>query len=969
MKVVVVAKTRMGSGACVGALSFEGRSLRLVAADRDTNDHFNMDYQVGEVWEIESNEDAGIIPPHVENVVVYSKRYIAPMVEIHKFIEAQMPPIPGEVEVIFNGLTQATKTGTLYIAERTGIPDRSTMFWQPDQPLVRDDDQKRIRYRYPSKEGGSTLTFVGFQEPIPEIPAGTILRVSLANWWRPQEKPDDELRCYVQISGWFFKDSHQEPILSPLISNGKQTYGDKIPEIDRVLQKVFGYPEFRPLQRQIIEKLLGKQDTLAVMPTGSGKSLCFQLPALLFPGLTVVVSPLISLMEDQVLELKEWGIPADYLNSSLTYNQYLAAVRRIKTGVTRLVYAAPETLLRPETIVLLEGCQVDCMVIDEAHCISEWGHDFRPEYRQLAALRSRLPGAVTLAVTATATKRVRLDIKRSLKIPDANVFISSFDRENLVLSVVDKDNGLAQAREFIDAHSGQAGIIYCATRDQVDRLTGQLEDLGYPVLPYHAGMENESRRMHQRRFRFEDGVIIVATIAFGMGINKSNVRFILHYDLPKNLENYYQQIGRAGRDGLRADCLMLFSYKDIRTINYFINQEDPKLQSGSRLRLDSLIAFLETHRCRRVPLLDYFGEVYHKEGCGACDNCAEQDHRTPQLVYNGAQTSGEKGPDKIDLTIAAQQFLICAQETKEFFGMMHLIDVLRGSKAKKVLQFKHDKLDSYGVGLEYSKEGWRYLGNQFVRQGLVERKRPHNSLVVTEKGKGILSGEPFWGDPPGKPRLKVVSWEDPEFDEELFEQLRALRASLARERSLPPYVIFHDRTLTQMAIFFPCTPDAFLRIHGIGDHKVKHYGPHFLPVIQAYCKGKGIDPNQKPATIRRMRSSTRGQKRTDLIWEKYQAGESIKDIADDLEFTKNTILNHLQKSFSSGRVLRLDGLKEFSSLTKDVSKQVQSAFEELGTEFVKPVFDSFEGDVSYDQLHLWRLIIQVEEINRFMKGT
>ena len=311
------------------------------------------------------------------------------------------------------------------------------------------------------------------------------------------------------------------------------TYEERIPEIAPLLQKIFGYPNFRPLQQPIIENVLRKQDTLAVMPTGSGKSLCYQLRANLFPGLTVVVSPLISLMEDQVMELREWGIPAVYLNSTLTHSEYIEAVARIRSGEIKLFYAAPETLLRPETSVLLEHCAVDCLVIDEAHCISEWGHDFRPEYRQLAGLRARLPQAVTLAVTATATRRVRQDIKASMGITDANQFISSFNRENLFLSVSDKINGLAQARAFLDAHRRQAGIIYCATREQVDNLSTELESLGYPVLPYHAGMDEKTRRTHQQRFRYEESLIMVATIAFGMGINKSNLRFVLHYDLPK----------------------------------------------------------------------------------------------------------------------------------------------------------------------------------------------------------------------------------------------------------------------------------------------------------------------------------------------------------------------------------------------------------------------------------------------------
>ena len=959
MKVVIVAKTRMSSGACVGALSFSGRSLRLIASDRETNDQFNMEYQVGDVWEVETREDPEITPPHIENVIVKSKRYLAPISEITEFVEQQFPPISGSVEVLFDGLTRATKAGARYIAERSGIPERSTMFWRPDRSLIRDDDQKRIRYRYPSDDGGTTLTFVGFQDPIPEIPAGTIIRVSLAHWWCPQERPDGKLRCYLQISGWFLSKKSSVHTSPSIVNRRKRKCDDQIPKIDQILKDVFGYTSFRPHQRIIIEKLLNKQDVLGVMPTGSGKSLCFQLPGLLFPGLTVVVSPLISLMEDQVLELKELGIPADYLNSTLTYDQYLAAAQRIKNGETKLVYAAPETLLRPETILLLESCLVDCLVIDEAHCISEWGHDFRPEYRQLAGLRDRLPEAATLAITATATKRVREDIKRSLGIPDANEYISSFNRENLVLSIVDKVSVLEQTREFLDAHADQAGIIYCATRDQVDVLAHQLKNLGYPVLPYHAGMDVGDRRQNQRRFRFEDGIIIVATIAFGMGINKPNVRFILHYDLPKNLENYYQQIGRAGRDGLSADCLTLYSYGDVRTNQYFISLEDPKIQPWSKKRLDALLAYLGTEVCRRKPLLAYFGESFPENKCDACDNCARQVSKTPETHPDVAEEKASVPAERSNLTIQAHQFLSCVQETGEIFGVNHLINVLRGSKAKKVFQFNHDKIASYGVGGEISKEGWQHLANQFARKGLVKRTRPYNGLVLTELGKAVLKGESVWGEMPGVYSRAVVLEDDKHYDRELFDLIRNLRLELAKERSLPPYVIFHDRALVEMATFFPRTSEALNQIYGVGKRKVEQYGPHFLPVIQAYCEEKGINPDQtKPARTLR-RGSVSGQERTHFIWEQYQSGKTIDALVLELDITQRTIINHLQKAFLEGRLLRLEGLMENNPLSETQGKRVLNAFDEFGTDRLKPVFDDCGQEFSYDQLYLWRIIYQV----------
>ena len=958
MKVVIVAKTRMGSGACVGALTFDGRSLRLIAADRETNDHFNLEYQVGEVWDIETRPDPEFIPPHIENVIVTAKRRLGPISPIEEFIEKQMPPVSGGMGAIFEGVAQTTKAGALYIAERAGIPSRSTMFWRPDKALQREDDRKRIRYRYPTPDGGCTLTFTGFQDPIPEIPAGTLLRVSLAHWWRPEEMIEGEYRCYLQLSGWFLTESPPYPGASLPPTVQKEIYEEQIPKMELVLQKVFGYPQFRPLQQPIIENMLRKRDTLAVMPTGSGKSLCYQLPATLFPGLTVVVSPLISLMEDQVLELEEWGIPAVYLNSTLSYAEYLEAVARIRSGEVKLLYAAPETLLQPETGVLLESCLVDCLVIDEAHCISEWGHDFRPEYRQLAGLRARLPEAVTLAVTATATRRVRQDIKASLGIADANEFVSSFDRGNLFLAVSNKIDGLVQVRAFIDAHRGQAGILYCATRVQVDNLSAYLESLSYPVLPYHAGMDDENRRANQRRFRYEDGLIMVATIAFGMGINKPNVRFILHYDLPKNIENYYQQIGRAGRDGLRADCLVLYSFGDVHTIRYFINQDPSELRRGSKMRLERLLDFLDTQTCRRVPLLAYFGEKFQADGCEACDNCLSAHSGDSLSIGGDAQTGIEGDSNQVELTTPAQQFLTCAKETGEIFGTAHLIDVLRGSRAKRVLKFQHEKLPSHGAGRGNTQEQWRHLAGQFIHQGLLERTRPHGSLKVTPEGKAVLQGREVWGMLPGVfagARIQEV----PEHNPILFEQLRALRARLASERALPPYTIFHDRSLIEMATYYPQMPEAFSQIYGVGQRKVEAYGPHFLPVIQTHCRKNDIQPVRKPDIQPARGVSPSGQQRTDYVWRSFQAGESIAAIAADLGLTQKTILSHLNKAHQAGKPLRLEGLKESGQLSSTEEQGVMAAFKELGDAFLKPVFNALNGSVPYDQLHLWRLIYQV----------
>ena len=767
MKVVIIARTRQGSGDCVDAVTFDGRALRLIAADDASDSRPNPGYEIGEVWEIEAAPEENPVPPHVENRVLTAKRRLGSLSGLDQFVDDRCPPVRGGIDALFDGLTQPNGTGALYIAERSGIPGQSVMFWRPDRPLPRDQHAGRIRYRYLNETGGHTLAFIGFQEPLEEIPAGTLLRVSLAQWWRPALHPETEARCYVQLSGWILPEgpdgspihpidpghSRARPVIEPPWELLEEEIDPELPppaiqgpagrtgadiDLTHTLREVFGFPAFRPLQHEIIRNLMDRRDTLAVMPTGSGKSLCYQLPALLQPGLTVVASPLISLMEDQVVQLREWGIPAVYLNSSLDYGAYLEATRAVRSGETRLVYAAPETLVRQETILLLEKTGVDLFVIDEAHCISEWGHDFRPEYRRLAEVRGRLSDSVTLAVTATATDRVRADIMESLDIRGANLFIGSFDRPNLHLDVKDKLGGFEQARNFLEGHRGEAGIVYCATRNMVDDLAAELAAQGYPALPYHAGMSAVDRRRNQHRFRYEEGLIVVATIAFGMGIDKPDVRFVLHFDLPKNLESYYQQIGRAGRDGLPADCLLLYSYSDVHTIRYFMPADDPERRRQEEARLKTFLSFVEATGCRRPALLDYFGETYPQARCGNCDRCEYR-----QALESGPGDETGSGPSRTDLAEPARWFLETARLTNEIFGAAHLIDILRGSRAKKVLDKKHDRVKTYGIGSVFSKEHWRLLSGVFLREGLVRRTPPHGSLKITDRGEAVLAGGEF----------------------------------------------------------------------------------------------------------------------------------------------------------------------------------------------------------------------------------
>ncbi len=617
MRVLIVAKTRRGNGACVGALTQDGGSVRLLPFA--AADHAGLEYNIGEVWELDAFPEEKPTPPHIENIIVRSGRRLKRVNNVEEIIHRLMPPVTGGPELLFEQRMQHLPSGALFISERGDVPSHSTMFWIPDQPLQMDLHGKRIRYRYPTEDGGRTLTFVGFQEPLEIIPAGSLLRVSLAHWWRPADKPEEELRCHAQLSGWFLSEQ-------PFCAKDKKSQGapcGATPGFDHareVLKQTFGYADFLPLQAEIISRVLQGEDTLVIMPTGGGKSLCYQLPALLLDGLTVVVSPLISLMRDQVSQLRELRIPAEFLNSALAHAEYLAVANRVREREARILYVAPETLLRPESLVLLEQSKVVCFAVDEAHCISQWGHDFRPEYRQVQQVRQRFPETVCLALTATATPRVREDIRRLLGIPRTGEFTGGFNRPNLFLGAQTRRDGLGQTLAFLKRHRGEAGIIYCTTKKQVDQLAAELKARGWAALPYHAGLEKDVRQRNQDQFIREEAIVMVATVAFGMGINKSNVRFVLHYNLPKDIESYYQEIGRAGRDGLPAECLLLFSRADAVIIRRFIDEGAPSERPGRLARLNAMLLFAESPGCRRGPLLSYFGEAPARP-CGYCDNC------------------------------------------------------------------------------------------------------------------------------------------------------------------------------------------------------------------------------------------------------------------------------------------------------------------------------------------------------------
>lgn len=591
----------------------------------------------------------------------------------------------------------------------------------------------------------------------------------------------------------------------------------------QALQSIFGYPEFRLQQKDVIDHILQKKDTLVVMPTGGGKSLCYQIPAILFPGITIVISPLISLMKDQVEELQSVGVPSVMLNSSLSQNEYNENLQAILRNECRLIYLAPETLLLPRIQTMLQNLDISCLTIDEAHCISEWGHEFRPEYRQIAALRKQLPQAVCVALTATATAQVRKDIIQSLELSEHNEFVSSFDRDNLFLDIKMKQKPTGQILHFLKQREDQPGIIYCASRKQVEKLSAELNQAGIQALPYHAGLSDEVRSRNQEAFRMDQTQIMVATIAFGMGINKPNVRFVIHYDLPKNLESYYQQIGRAGRDGLEAHCLLLFSYGDIQKIRYFISQMGDVEARQSERNLQTLVRYAESSECRRIPLLQYFNETYAQKNCGMCDNCLQADVPT------------------LDLTESAQKFLSCIKRSGEIFGAAHISDILRGSQSQKILAQNHQTLSTYGIGKVQSKQEWLFLSSLLLKNNLIGQNE-HGGLFLTEKAWEILRNEKRFLEKfspiqqeklsqDKQPRKKNPSVPE-NVDADIFGRLKQLRRELAEAEAVPAFVIFSDKTLIQMASHLPQNEDEFLQISGVGQMKLEKYGGAFLQLLR-----------------------------------------------------------------------------------------------------------------------------------------
>jgi ATP-dependent DNA helicase RecQ len=600
----------------------------------------------------------------------------------------------------------------------------------------------------------------------------------------------------------------------------------------RILKAVFGFDDFRPGQEEAMNALLAGRNLLAVMPTGSGKSLCFQVPALVLGGLTLVVSPLLALMQDQVAALKLAGVAADAINSAQDRETNVAVWRRVADGTTRILYLTPERLMSDRMLAALGRLKVCLIAIDEAHCISQWGPSFRPEYRALAQLRTAFPRVPIAALTATADESTRGDIAAQLFAGDVQTIVLGFDRPNISLNVDAKQDSKAQFLDLMKRRRGQSGIVYCLSRKRTESFAALLVANGFSALPYHAGMSKEERDANQNRFMIEPGLVIVATIAFGMGIDKSDVRFVIHVDLPASIEAYYQEIGRAGRDGEPADAHMLFGLGDVRMRRMFINDEDagPDRKRRETQRLDALVGYCEASSCRRQILLGYFGET--RAPCGNCDIC-----RTPAQLT--------------DATSDAQKVLAAIAQTGQRFGAAHVVDVLRGATTDRMTSIGHSSLTAFGAGAGRKKDEWLSMIRQLVVGGfLVMDIAGYGGLAITDSGRALADGlQSFRYRPPATRERRrgesrnATSEPLPAGSDELLDALRRLRLRLSKERRVPAYLIFSDRTLNDMAARRPLDIDAFGQVNGVGAAKLKEFGEVFLATIRAQSRDDGRGPH------------------------------------------------------------------------------------------------------------------------------
>ena len=721
-----------------------------------------------------------------------------------------------------------------------------------------------------------------------------------------------------------------------------------------VLRSRFGYDSFWPPQGEIISNVLAGRDSLALMPTGGGKSLCYQLPALMFQGVTLVISPLIALMKDQVDALNANGISAQFINSSLSWGEIDRVQSDVRAGLVKLLYVAPERLPAPLFRRFLQDLDLSLIAIDEAHCISEWGHEFRPDYRNLLDLRRDFPSVPVIALTATATERVQEDIVQQLGLERGRVFLSSFNRANLNYSVRPKTDSWGELISLLEKHRDQSVIIYCFSRKETEDLARQLKGQGFSALPYHAGLSPELRRQTQDDFIRDRVPIIVATIAFGMGIDKPDVRLVVHHNLPKSVEGYYQETGRAGRDGLPSDCVLFFTLGDRVKQEYFIGQmEDERERRNAQQKLDKMVEYAQLPTCRRQFLLKYFGEDWEEEDCGACDICIDPGNR-------------------FDATEVAQKVLSAVVRTDERFGANHVIDVLVGSRDKRVLALGHDQLSVYGIVKDFSKRQLKEVFGQIQAKGLLVRNEgEYPTLSVSPAGWGFLKQresltlvKPTVDARAARSRPGDNAFK---YDQDLFQELRALRRRLAEERGVPPYVIFGDVSLRHMAAAYPCSREEFSQMHGVGEVKLEEYGPVFVSAIRENVEVNNVEvPTGAELLAVAPRSggvNRNGDSRGGPISGTHETtremlaqGLSIDQIANERGLARNTVIGHMERITYQG--FRLD----LTHVTPEPARLgiIEEAFRESGSALLGPVKERLGDEFDYEELKLARIHLRQE---------
>ena len=699
-----------------------------------------------------------------------------------------------------------------------------------------------------------------------------------------------------------------------------------------VLQEYFGYKEFRSSQSSVINSILSGKDTLAVMPTGGGKSICYQIPALLFDGITIVISPLISLMKDQVDNIKSLGISADYINSSLTYKQTQEVIENLNTDKIKLLYLAPERLQSPDFCELIKTLNISQIAVDEAHCVSQWGHDFRTSYRYISQFIRELPKRpIITGFTATATEEVRNDIVKSIELKNPEIYISSFDRENLKINVLKIGDRLGYTLNYINENKDQSGIIYVSTRKEVDNIYEKLTQNNISVTRYHAGLSDKERKKNQEDFVYDRVSVMVATNAFGMGIDKSNVRFVIHYNMPKNIEGYYQEIGRAGRDGEKSECILLFAPQDIITQKYLIEvgTQKPERRINDYKKLQNMIDFVHHNGCLRKYILNYFGEETDYDDCNNCSSCLNEGELT-------------------DKTIDAQKVLSCIYRMKRDFGVNTIVDVLRGSAQKKIMQYKFNELSTYGIMKNYAKKDLADFINTLISHNFISLKEgEYPTVILSNDSMKVLKGQEkvvF------KEFIKVKKISE---NNELFETLRNLRKQMATDAGVPPYFIFPDSTLKEMSLRYPLNKDQIFEISGVGQVKYERYGEKFLGVINDYVINNNIEVNWAEKTevkVTSIAKTTSNKEKThDITINMIKEGKGIKEIAEIRSLTINTILSHIEKYFKEGNIEKLQiNFDEF--FTEEEEKEIISVADEFGVESIGLIKAKVSKKITYDAI-------------------